>query len=68
MARDQPTARDKPTYPQPTSNSKNKRSLTSNVTPFLSKGKPYLWFATHLWLATDLPIPYLGGKVKMDGA
>ena len=61
-------ARDKPTDPQPRGKSQNGRSLTSNVTPFLSKGKPYLWFATHLGLATDLPIPYLGVRVKMDGA
>ena len=35
---------------------------------FHSKRKPYPWFATHLWLATNLPIPNLGVKVKMDGA
>ena len=69
MARDQPTARGKPTDPQPTGKSKDGRSLTSNVTPLLSKGKPYLWFATHPWLATKWtadPLPRGKGKDKLS--
>ena len=64
MAHDQPTAPDKPTDPQPTGKSKDGRSLTSNVTPFLSKGKPYLWLATNQRLATIQPIPNTGVKVN----
>jgi len=34
----------------------------------LFKGNPYLWLATHPWLATNQPITNLGVKVKIDEA
>ena len=79
-----PMARDKPTNPQPRVKVKlnransvgkawwhpNKNSPTDpqHWGLFLSKGKPYLWFVTHPWLATNQPIPNIGVSVNIDGA
>ena len=56
MVRNPPMARNKVTDPY-------LRLTTYRPIPNLLKEKPYRWFATHLWLAISLPIPYLGKQI-----
>jgi len=69
VVRDPPVARDKPTDPQPRGQSQNKTLPPTSPHSFLKKNHTYSSRHTdHLWFATNLPIPNLGVKVKINGA